>query len=328
MSSNRKLSYSLAINEALHLMMAQDPSVFVIGQGVKSPWYVGNTAQGLLQRFGEARVIDTPVSENAVTGAAVGAALAGMKPVVVHPRMDFMMYALDPIINEAANWCYMNGGRASVPVVFWGIINRGGEQAAQHSQALHALFAHIPGLKVVMPSTPYDAKGLMAAAIADPNPVVYIDDRWLYGLEEPVPQELYAIKIGKGKRRRKGSAVTLASISYMAWESLNAVRQLTQEGIDVELLDLRTAKPLDREMILSSVKKTGRLVIADGGWKSFGWSAEVASLVSENLLRELKAPIKRVALPDCPAPASNALEKAYYRNAGHIVSAVKQILRS
>ena len=190
MSSHRKLSYSLAINEALHQMMAADPSVFLIGQGVKSPWYVGNTAQGLLERFGEARVIDTPVSENAMTGAAVGAAMAGMKPVVVHPRMDFMMYALDPIINEAANWFYMNGGRASVPVVFWGIINRGGEQAAQHSQALHAIFAHVPGLKVVMPSTPYDAKGLMVAAITDPNPVVYIDDRCLYGLRNPFRRTL------------------------------------------------------------------------------------------------------------------------------------------
>ena len=158
MSSNRKLEFSLAINEALHQMMAADEAVFLIGQGVKSPWYVGNTAQGLLERFGERRVIDTPVSENAVTGAAVGAAIAGMRPVVVHPRLDFMFYAMDPIINEAANWYYMNGGKASVPVVIWGIINRGGEQAAQHSQALHATFAHVPGLKVVMPSTAYDAK--------------------------------------------------------------------------------------------------------------------------------------------------------------------------
>jgi len=165
-------------------MMVSDPSVFLIGQGVKSPWYVGNTAQGLLERFGAERVIDTPVSENAMTGAAIGAALAGMRPIVVHPRMDFMLYAFDPIINEAANWCYMSGGKASVPVVIWGIINRGGEQAAQHSQALHAMFCHAPGLKVVMPSTPHDAKGLMIAAIKEPNPVVYIDDRWLYRNED------------------------------------------------------------------------------------------------------------------------------------------------
>src|SRR3990172_13378242 len=158
MCSSRKLSYSLAINEALQQMMEADPSVFLIGQGVKSPWYVGNTAQGLLKKFGEQRVIDTPVSENAMTGAAMGASLAGMRAVVVHPRMDFMLYAFDPIVNEAANWYYMNGGRISVPVVFWGVINRGGEQAAQHSQALHAMFSHAPGLKVVMPATAYDAK--------------------------------------------------------------------------------------------------------------------------------------------------------------------------
>ena len=180
MSLHRKVQYSLAINEALHQIMELDPSVFLIGQGVKSPWYVGNTAQGLLERFGKDRVIDTPVSENGITGAAVGAAIAGMKAVIVHPRMDFMFFAMDPIINQAANWHYMNGGRTSIPVVFWGIINRGGEQAAQHSQAIHGLFANIPGLKVVMPATAYDAKGLMIAAIQDPNPVVFVDDRWLY----------------------------------------------------------------------------------------------------------------------------------------------------
>ncbi|MDO9580576.1 MAG: alpha-ketoacid dehydrogenase subunit beta, partial [Bacteroidales bacterium] len=213
MSTNRKLQYSLAINEAFHQMMEADPSVFLMGQGTKSPWYVGNTAQGLLERFGEARVIDTPISENAMTGAAVGAALAGMKPIVVHPRMDFMLYAFDPIINEAANWYYMNGGKLSVPVVIWGIINRGGEQAAQHSQALHAMFAHTPGLKVVMPSTPYDAKGLMIAAIRDPNPVVYIDDRWLYSSEEVVPEEIYEVEIGKGVIRKEGTDATVVGVS-------------------------------------------------------------------------------------------------------------------
>src|SRR4030042_5208310 len=176
-SKIRKLQYSLAINEALLQMMSLDKSVFLIGQGVKSPWYVGNTARGLLEKFGPERIIDTPVSENAITGAAVGGALAGMRPVVVHPRVAFMMYARDPIINEAANWHYMFGGKTSVPMVIWGIINRGGEQAAQHSQSLHGLFAHVPGLKVVMPATPYDAKGLMIEAIQDENPVIYMDDR-------------------------------------------------------------------------------------------------------------------------------------------------------
>ena len=322
----RQLSFSLAINEALHQMMASDPSVFLIGQGVKSPWYVGNTAQGLLERFGAERVIDTPVSENAMTGAAVGAAIAGMKPVVVHPRLDFMLYAFDPIINEAANWCYMNGGKASVPVVIWGIINRGEEQAAQHSQALHALFAHIPGLKVVMPSTAYDAKGLMTAAIRDPNPVIFIDDRWLYRHEDAVPEEMYEVEIGKGIIRKRGNDITLVAASFMAYESMKAAQQLAKENIDVEFIDLRTVKPIDEDLILESVMKTGRLLIADGGWKTCGLAAEISAIVSENGFKYLKTPIRRVTLPDCPAPASAELEKVFYKYSSDIVKAVKQVM--
>jgi len=325
---NRQLQYSLAINEALHQMMASDPSVFVIGQGVKSPWYVGNTCQGLLDRFGPARVIDAPVSENAITGAAVGAAIAGMRPIVVHPRMDFMLYAMDPIINEAANWRFMCGGRASVPVVIWGIINRGGEQAAQHSQSLHSLFSHIPGLKVVMPSTPYDAKGLMIAAIKDDDPVIFIDDRWLYGQETAVPQELYDVPIGKAIVRKKGKDVTLVASSYMAYESMIAAQALAEDEMDVELIDLRTVKPVDEELILKSVRKTGRLVIADGSWRTGGVAAEIAALVTEKGFEHLRAPIKRVALPDAPAPASSVLEKAYYPDRRDIILAVREVMKT
>ncbi|TET60286.1 MAG: alpha-ketoacid dehydrogenase subunit beta, partial [Candidatus Stahlbacteria bacterium] len=299
----------------------------LIGQGVKSPWYVGNTCQGLLEKFGPERVIDTPVSENAVTGSAAGAAIAGMRPVVVHPRMDFMMYAMDPIINEAANWHYMCGGRSSVPVVIWGIINRGGEQAAQHSQAFQALFAHIPGLKVVMPSTPYDAKGLMIAAIKDDNPIIYIDDRWLYNQEEVVPEETYEVAIGKGIVRKKGEDLTLVSSSYMVIESFKAAQELEEEGIDVELIDLRTVKPLDENLLLKSVKKTGKMVIADGSWKNCGVSAYVSALVSEKGFKYLKAPVKRVTLPDSPAPASRVLEKKYYPDAKSIKAAIRELIK-
>lgn len=326
-SKNRKLQYSLAINEALHQMMAQNKSVFLIGQGVKSPWYVGNTCQGLLENFGPDRLIDTPVSENAITGSAVGAAIAGMRPVVVHPRMDFMMYAMDPIINEAANWHYMCGGKSSVPVVIWGIVNRGGEQAAQHSQAFQALFAHIPGLKVVMPSTPYDAKGLMIAAVRDENPVVYIDDRWLHRQEGVVPEEIYEVTIGKGLIRKKGADLTLVSSSYMVTESLKAAQKLEEEGIDVELIDLRTVKPLDESLILKSLRKTGRMVIADGGWKNCGVSAEVAALVSEKGFKYLKAPVKRITLPESPAPASCVLEKKYYPDAKNIIKTIRTLIK-
>ena len=325
MSTHRNLQYSLAINEALHQMMESDASVFMIGQGVKSPWYVGNTANGLVEKFGEERVIDTPISENAMTGAGVGAAIAGMRPVVVHPRMDFMMYAMDPIINQAANWYYMNGGKASVPMVIWGIINRGGEQAAQHSQSIHAVFSHIPGLKVVMPSTPYDAKGLMIAAIKDPNPVIFIDDRWLYEYEDAVPEEIYEVEIGKGVIRKEGADITMVAASFMAHESMRAAEELTKEKIDVEFIDLRTVKPIDQAIILESVKKTGRLVIVDGGWKTCGLAAEISAMVSENGFKYLKAPVRRVTLPDCPAPASPVLEQLYYPTAKDIVQAVCKI---
>lgn len=322
----RELSYSLAINEALHQMMESDPSVFLIGQGVKSPWYVGNTAKGLLERFGETRVIDTPVSENGITGTAIGSAIASMRPVVVHPRMDFMLYAFDPIINQAANWSYMNGGRASVPVVIWGIINRGGEQAAQHSQALHAMFAHVPGLKLVMPATPYDAKGLMIAAIQDPNPVVFIDDRWLYGLTADVPESPFSVEIGKAAVRRNGKDITLVGVSYMAQEVLTAARELEKEGVDAEVIDIRTVKPLDEETLLASVEKTGRMVVADAGWRSFGVAAEIAATVSEKAFKSLAAPVARVALPDCPAPASQVLEASYYPKSPQIVDTVRNVL--
>lgn len=324
-NKTRKLTYSLAINEALYQMMEQDVSVFLIGQGVKSPWYVGNTAKDLLEKFGKERVIDTPVSENGITGAAVGAAIAGMRPVVVHPRMDFMMYAMDPIMNEAANWYYMNGGKVSVPVVIWGIINRGGEQAAQHSQAIHAIFSHCPGLKVVMPSTPYDAKGLMVAAIQDDNPVIFIDDRWLYGSNGEVPEETYSVPIGKGVIRREGKDLTLVAVSYMVAESGKAVIELEKAGVDVELIDIRTVKPIDKELIFESVKKTGRLAIADVGWKSFGFAAEVAALVCENIFDHLKSRVVRITLPDIPAPASKILEREYYPDSEMIINSIKKV---
>ena len=321
----RQISYVQAINETLHQMIEKDMRVFLIGQGVTSPWYVGNTTVGLIDRFGHERIIDTPVSENGITGAAVGAALAGMRPVVAHPRMDFMYYAMDPIANHAANWHYMFGGAVSVPITIWGIINRGGEQAAQHSQALQAMFMHIPGLKVVMPSTPYDAKGLLVASIEDDNPVVYIDDRWLYDYVGDVPEEIYTVPIGKGIVRRKGSDVTVVATSYMVHEAMSAAENLEKEGVDVEVVDLRSLKPLDENLIFDSVKKTGRLVIADGGWKTCGAGAEISARVADSVFKYLKAPIIRVSLPDTPAPASSVLEKAYYPTSDEIISSVRDL---
>ena len=322
----RCISYAQAINETLHQMIERDKRIFLIGQGVTSPWYVGSTTAGLVDRFGPKRIIDTPVSENGITGAAVGAALAGMRPILVHPRMDFMYYALDQIANQAANWHYMFGGQTSVPLTIWGIINRGGEQAAQHSQSLQAIFTHIPGLKVVMPSTPYDVKGLLVASTADDNPVIFIDDRWLYNETGEVPEELYSVPIGQGAVRREGKDATLVATSYLATEANKAALSLAKGGLDIEVIDLRSLKPLDEDLLLASVKKTGRLVIADAAWKTGGVGAELAALVAEKAFGYLKAPIRRVSLPDAPAPASSALEKVYYPDAQDIVSAVKQVL--
>jgi pyruvate dehydrogenase E1 component beta subunit len=322
----RQITYVQALNEALHQMIEKDKRVFLIGQGVNSPWYAGQSTIGLVERFGPERIFDTPVSENAITGTAVGAALAGMRPILFHARMDFMLYAMDQIVNHAANWYYMFGGQLSVPITIWGIINRGGEQAAQHSQALQAMFTHIPGLKVVMPSTPYDAKGLLVASIEDDNPVVYIDERWLYEFIGEVPEEIYSVPIGKGIVRREGGDVTIVATSYMVHETMKAAKSLEKEDVDGEVIDLRSLKPLDKDLVFESVKKTGRLVIADGGWKTCGIAAEISALVSENIFEYLKAPILRVSLPDTPAPANSALEKVYYKKAGDIVSTVRKLM--
>lgn len=322
----RRLTYSAAIREAHAQLLASDPRVFIIGQGLWSPWYVGASMTDLDKEFGRDRVIDTPVSENATTGAAVGAALTGMRPIVVHPRMDFMLLAVDPIVNQAANWAYLFGGRTGVPVVIRAIINRGGEQGAQHSQALHAMFAHVPGLKVVMPATPKDAKGLLVAAVRDGNPVMYIDDRWLYEEEGEVPEELYETPIGVSSTVRAGADVTIVAVSYLVPEAVKAADLLASQGVDAEVIDMRSISPWDREGVLQSVAKTGRLVIADPGWRSGGFAGEVAASIAEYDICILRSPIRRVTLPDTPAPVPTPLEQVYYPRSLAIVEAVKSLL--
>lgn len=323
----RTLTYVQAIREAHAQLLAEDPRVFLIGQGVWNPWYAGTSLQDLDKEFGRARVIDSPVAENATTGAAVGAAIMGMRPILFHPRMDFMLLAVDPIVNQAANWSYLFAGQVSVPLVIRAVINRGGEQGAQHSQALQALFAHVPGLKVVMPATPYDAKGLLVAAVNDGNPVLYIDDRWLYDRRGEVPESLYSVPLGKAVLRRSGRHVTVVATSCMVDEALCAADMLVPRGIEAEVIDLRTIKPWDRDMVFSSVGKTGRLVVADAAWMSGGVAAEVAATVAGELFHALTAPIIRVCLPDAPAPTNASLEQAYYVGANDIVVAVEKALR-
>jgi pyruvate dehydrogenase E1 component beta subunit len=319
----RTLTYADAIREAHAELLTADPSVFVFGQGLWSPWYVGSSMKDLDREFGRDRILDSPVSENATTGAAVGAALAGMRPIVVHPRMDFMLLAVDPIVNQAANWSYMFSGKLGVPMVIRSIINRGGEQAAQHSQALQAMFAHVPGLKVVMPATPYDAKGLLVDAVYDGNPVMYIDDRWLYGESGEVPAGLYRVPIGRAAVRRSGGDVTIVATSFMVPQALKAAATLAQEGVEADVVDLRSIKPWDRDLVCSSVRKTTRLVVADAAWQTCGVAAEIIAGVVGEVFETLSAPPRRVCLPDAPAPMAQPLEQAYYLTDSSIVEAVR-----
>ena len=325
--TNRKLTYVEAIREAHAELLEADSRIFIIGGGVRSPWYAGSSLKDLDKQFGLQRVIDTPLSENAVTGAAVGSAIAGMRPILFHARLDFMLLAFDPIVNQAANWCYLFAGKSNVPLVIRAVINRGGQQGAQHSQAAHATFMHIPGIKVVMPSTAYDAKGLLVAAVEDENPVLYLDERWLYEQHEHVPSGLYRVPLGKGALRRSGSSLTIVGVSYMASEALKAADQLAAEGIDAEIIDLRTLKPWDKDMVLESIRKTGRLVVADPGWHTCGAAAEIAATAVAEAFDSLAAPIERVTLPDVPAPVSSSEEKAYYVGRDEIVSAARKVMR-
>lgn len=324
---DRKLNYGSALNEAFKQLMKEDKNVFLLGVGINSPWYIGNTTNDLVSMFGADRVIDTPVSENGITGIAYGAAVVGMKPIIVHPRHDFLTIALDQLFNHAALAHYMSGGATKVPLVIRAIVNRGAEQSSQHSKSLQSIFSHIPGLKVVMPSTAYDAKGLMISAVKDGNPVIYIDDRWLYGVEDNVPEEMYEVPIGKAAVRRNGNDVTLVTTSYLSLEAMKACQELESEGIDIEHIDLRTIKPLDAETILNSVRKTGRLVIADASWKMCSVSSEIAAIVAENIIDKIKAPVVRITLPEAPAPASRALEKLYYPNHKTIIESVRNLMK-
>ncbi len=320
-------TYAQAILEASRQLLATDERVFVFGQGLWSPWYVGTTMTDLDKEFGRGRVLDSPVSENATTAAGVGAALSGMRPIIVHPRMDFMILAMDPIVNQAANWSYMFGGQRGVPLTVRSIVNRGGEQGAQHSQALQAHFLHVPGLKVVLPASARDAKGLLVAAVRDGNPVIYIEDRWLYEVADEVPDAIYETEIGKAQVRQEGTDVTVVAASWMNLVVSRALPALADAGISVEHVDLVTAKPWDRDTIVASVRKTGRLVVADSGWLTGGLASEIAAGVGEAAFASLKAPIRRFALPDVPAPTSRTLEMAYYPGPEDLVAMVRGLVR-
>lgn len=322
----RKLSYVGAVREAFDQILSYDGRAFIMGQGVDDPTGMFGVTLDLHKKYGPGRVFDTPLSENGLTGIAVGAALTGMRPIYIHNRPDFLYLTMDQIVNHASKWGFMFGGHVKVPLVIWSVIGRGWGSAAQHSQAPHAMFMHVPGLKLVMPSTPYDAKGLLISAVADNNPVIVLEHRWLFKHTGHVPENMYSIPFGKGVVRRPGKDVTVVGVSYMVVEALRAAEELQKEGIEIEVIDLRTLKPLDEEIILDSLKKTGRLVVVDCGWKTGGISAEIAAMVSEKGFEFLKASIGRVACPDTPTPASYTLEAAFYPGKEDIKASVKALM--
>lgn len=324
----KEYSYGTAILAAFEYLLDRYPEVFVIGQGLWSPWYVGNSMTDLDKKFGVARIIDTPVSESACTGAAIGASLAGMRPIVVHPRLDFMLYAMDAIVNQAAKWSHMLGGQAHPSVTIRGIINRGGEQGAQHSQSLHSWFCHIPGLRVVMPSTVADARDLLIASVLCNDPVIYIDDRWLYEQTSQLPPvvELNLSKEGP-KCLTDGSDLTIVASGYSTFLAMQAQVELSKIGISVEVIDLRVLNPLDSKLVVDSVKKTGRMLVIDGGWKNCGLAGEmVASVVERINPSDLRTSPRRITLPDAPAPTSRILEKIYYPDLEYILNQARALL--
>lgn len=326
-TKQRLLTGNKAIAEAIRLEMERDPNVFVMGEDVGVYGGIFGATEGLFQQFGPERVIDTPISETAFIGAAIGAAAEGMRPIVELMFVDFFGVCMDQIYNHMAKIPYMSGGRVKLPIVLMTAVGGGYSDAAQHSQTLYATFAHLPGMKVVAPSTPYDLKGMMISAIRDDNPVVFMFHKTLQGLGwmdqldasvGHVPEEAYTVPIGKAKVVREGTDITIVGIQMTTHHALEAAKKLEQHGIQAEVIDLRSLVPLDRETILQSIKKTHRLLVVDEDYLSYGMTAEIAAIAAEEGLYDLDAPVRRLAVPDVPIPYSRPLEQFVVPNADKI----------
>ncbi|MBX6395868.1 MAG: alpha-ketoacid dehydrogenase subunit beta [Alicyclobacillaceae bacterium] len=335
-TKSRRLTGSKALAEAIAQEMERDSRVFVMGEDVGKYGGIFGATEGLFARFGPERVLDTPISETAFIGAAIGAAVEGMRPIAELMFVDFFGVCMDQIYNHMAKIHYMSGGRVKVPMVLLTAVGGGYNDAAQHSQTLYATFAHLPGMKVVAPSTPYDIKGMMISAIRDDNPVVFMFHKSLQGLgwmdpipesEGEVPVEPYTVPLGKAKVVREGRDLTIVGIQMMTHYAVRAAERLAREGIEAEVIDLRSLVPLDRDTIVESVKKTHRLLVVDEDYLSYGMTAEVAATVAERALYELEAPIRRIAIPDVPIPYSDPLEDYVIPNVDTIERAARQLVR-
>jgi pyruvate dehydrogenase E1 component beta subunit len=322
----RELTYADALREALREEMLRDPNVILLGEEIGVFNGVYKVTRGLLDEFGPERVRDTPISEAAIAGAAVGLALAGLKPVAEIMYMDFLPICMDQLATQAAKMRFMSGGQLKVPMVLRTQYSLGRQHGSQHSQFTPAWFLQVPGIKIVLPSNPYDAKGLLKSSIRDPNPVLFIESGLLYRTKGPVPEEEYTIPLGQAEVKRKGEDITIVGISRQVGEALSAAIKLEQSGISAEVIDVRTLQPLDLKTIVESVKRTSRLVIASDDVKTGGVGAEISASVSENAFGYLDAPIARIACPDTPIPFSPPLEQSYMPNADKIVETVKTIM--
>ncbi len=323
---SRIITYAQALNEALAYCMEKDDSVFIMGEDVGRYGGIFQVTAGLQERFGVDRVMDTPISEAAFVGGAVGAAMTGMRPVVEIMFIDFITVAMDMVVNQMAKMHFMFGGRAKVPMVIRVNIGAGRGTAAQHSQSFHAIFQHIPGIKIAMPATPHDAKGMLIEAIQDDNPVLFVEHKKMYIDKGEVPEEAYTVPIGKAKVVRPGKDLTVVATLNMVAKALAVAEELAAQGVDMEVIDLRSLCPLDREAVLASVRKTGALITADEGCHTGNMGGELAATVAEQALDSLKAPIIRVAGPDTPVAFSPPLEQAFIPSEQDIKDAVARVL--
>ena len=323
----KEQKYREAILDTITQIMQSDPTVYLMGQGVTDLGSIYGTTLGLEEKFGANKVMNMPFSENGIMGVAIGSALAGMRPILCFYRVDFFLRALDQLINNGAKWNYISAGQMKVPLVVRLIIGRGWGQGAQHSQSLHSLFAHIPGLKVVMPATASDAKGLLWSAVRDNNPVIFIEHHWLYETYGPIPDKTDPIPIGQAKVVKEGNDVTLIACSYMTLEAIEAARLLEKESISVEVIDIRSIRPFDKETLIKSVRRTGRVLLIDCDWKTCGFASEIIAILTEEAFNHLKVPPVRIAYPDRNNPTSWALANHYYPTAKVIKLEVLRMLK-
>jgi len=322
----RELTYAQAINEAQTQAMELCKEVVILGQLADTPAGIFGTTTGLAQKFGPGRVQDFQVSENLMTAAAMGASLTGLRPVLVHQRLDFMIYSLDAIVNWLALWRFKSNGKSNMPITIRVIVGKGWGQGPQHSKSLHAWFAHLPGMRVAMPSTSYDAKGLLLESIFSDGPAIFVEGRALFSMKTHVPEQPYRIRFGQAAMRRRGKDVTVVALGMMVPLVLRAATELAQEGIDLEVIDLRTVSPWDKTTVLESVSRTKRLLVVDPAWRSFSVSAEVIATVAEAIGDSLVARPARLCLPDSHTPMSSALEKLYYPAENEVKTSVRQLM--